>query len=267
MNIKITTTLIAIWLLHIAAPLFAQTYTVVKARGQVSLQSNSKKILKREDKFKAGPLQFATTKDFLVVLDGKEAAFLLYPDATLKKYKAKSLPPVGTKPGLILNDLQLRQFLNENDSLLLFNGRFSLILGEEAFPMDENHFFYVQYMWKGDTIAKRLGHRSDTLLIEAKELYKVDNNPVDPKEVSEKCTFWYHNEQTKESVEYPGYSRPIYIISANDEAIKAEVQMLLRPYRNQDFHIRMRVASTYLSRFYGVVGDWELEQLLKELNP
>jgi hypothetical protein len=264
-NIKITDTFIAIWLL-LAAPLLAQTYTVVKAHGQVSLPSNSKKILKREDKFKAAPLQFATTKDFLVVLDEKEAAFLLYSGATLKKYKSKSLPPIGTRPGLILSDLQLRQFLNENDSLLLLNGGFSLVLGKEAFPMDENHFFYVQYIWKGDTIAKRLGYRGDTLLIEDRELYKVDNNPVDPKEVSEKCTFWYRNEQTQESVAYPGLNRPIYIVCADDEAIKAEVQMLLRPYKKQDFHVRMKVTNTYLSRFYGMAGDWELERLIKGIE-
>lgn len=264
-NIKITTVFVAIWFLHIAAPLLAQTYIVVKARGKVSLQSNSK-ALKREDKFKSGPLQFATPKDFLVVLDEKEAAFLLYPDATLKKYMAKPLPPIGTRPGLILNDLQLRQFLNENDSLLLVNGRFSLVLGQEAFPMDENHFFYVEYTWRGQTIPKRLSHRGDTLIIDAKELYKVDGKPVDPQEVSEKCTFWYRNEQTQESVAYPGFDRPIYIVRTDDEAIKAEVQMLLRSYKNQEFHVRVKVTNTYLSRFYGVAGDWELDRLVKELE-
>lgn len=243
----------------------AQTYTVVRAQGKVSLQSNHKP-LRREDKFKAAPLQFSSTKDFLVVLDEREAAFLLYTDATLKKHRTKPLPPIGTRPGLILNDLQLRKFLNDNDSLLLLNGQFSLILGKDAFPMDDQHFFYLQYVWKGDTINKKLSFKHDTLLIKAVELYKVDEQPIDPAEVSEKCYLFYLNTQTQESVAYPALDSPIYIVQPNDKEVKKEVKMMLQPYWDKPFHICLQAALTYLSGIYGTPGDAELEQLLKELN-
>lgn len=262
---KIILTLIAPGLFHIAAPILAQTYTVVRAQGKVTLQSGTK-TLRRADKFKAAPLQFSAPGDFLVVLDEKEDAFVLYPGATLKKHETKHLPPTGARPGLILSDLQLRTFLEDNDSLLLLNGQYSLLLGQDAFPMDDQHFFYLQYIWRGDTINKKLSFRQDTLLIKADELYKVDGNPVDPMEVSEKHYLFYLNTRTQKSVAYPPSGNPLYILRPDDDAIQKEMKMILHPHKDKPFYLRFQAAMTYLREIYGTPGDAEVEHLIKTLH-
>lgn len=262
---KTILTLIALGLFHIAAPILAQTYTVVRAQGKVTLQSN-KKTLRHADKFKAAPLQFSDIRDFLVVLDEKEEAFVLYPEATLKKHQTKHLPPTGARPGLILSDLQLRTFLDDNDSLLLLNGQYSLLLGRDAFPMDDQHFFYLQYVWRGDTINKKLSFRQDTLLIQAAELYKVDGNPIDPMEVSERHYLFYLNTRTQKSVAYPPSGNPLYILRPDDEAIQKEMNMILQPHQDKPFHLRLQAATTYLREIYGTPGDAEVEHLIKTLQ-
>jgi hypothetical protein len=252
-------------LLAAIAPAVSQTYTVVKTRGKVALQSNGK-VLKRSTKFKAAPLKFSNLKDLLVVLDEKDRAFLFYPDSSLKKYREKALPPIGTRPGMILNKLQLSSFLRENDSLLLLGGRFSLVLGKQEFPLDSQHFFYMEYTWRGQIIPKMLGFRDDTLLIGANDLYKIDGVPINPAETSERCKLWYYDVLTQESVPYPDHESPIFIINPDEGNLREELALLLSKTPDAPQLEKTRKANIFLRALYGTAGDWELEQMLKELN-
>ncbi|MEZ4941902.1 MAG: hypothetical protein R3D58_13570 [Saprospiraceae bacterium] len=268
MNTKFNSSLlIGFLLLGANLSVSAQTYTVVKPKGKITLKSG-KRQLRTGDTFKAGPLKFSTPKDFLVVLDETAATFLLYPaDSSLKKYVVKPLPPVGLKPGdIILTDLQLREFLKENDSLLLLNGTYSLILGKTEFPMNKDSFFYMKYIWKGDTVLKKLDYREDTLIINSETLYQVYEHPIDPLEVSAQYYLRYYTAAKKESVAYPEKMRPIYIIRPDETALAEEVNILLQATKAQPMKVRTLVVRSYLSAFYGMPGDWELDQLIKKLS-
>lgn len=253
-----------------SAPLLSAqktTYRTIKVKGKVTLAA-ARKPLRKDQKFNANDaLVFGSATDFVIAIDDKTAAFLLQPDAPLRTYRVKPLNlTVNTKPGYILTDLQLRQFLNENDSLLLLDGRFSLLLGKDAFPMDEKHFFYLQYLWKGDTINKRLGHRGDTLVIDEKELYKVDGKPIDPTEVSNTCFLRYFDAATQESIAYPDMVQPIYIINTPEADLKTEIGILMDATKGQEEHSRMLQIDNYLVRFYGKAGEWELVRWFKALD-
>lgn len=252
-----------------ASLLYAQTttYRTIKTKGKVTFVATGKPLNKGQKFNTTNALAFGSATDFVIAIDDKTAAFLLQPDASLRTYRVKPLNlTVNTKPGYILTDLQLRQFLNENDSLLLLDGRFSLLLGKDAFPMDEKHFFYLQYLWKGDTINKRLGHRGDTLVIDEKELYKVDGKSIDPKEVSSACFLRYFNAATQESIAYPDMVQPVYIIKIPERGLKEEVRILLNATKGQEEHSRMLQVDNYLVRFYGKAGEWELVRYVKILD-
>lgn len=263
-NINITTTVLAIWLLQMAIPLLAQTHTVIKTRGKVSLQTNNKP-LRRDDKIKMGPLRFSNIKDALVTIDEKEGAYLHIPaDSTLTKHRSNLLRSVvGKRPGHILTDLQLRNFLNENNTLLLLDGQFSLVLGKEAFPMDSQHYFYLQYTRHGEQIPKMLPFRGDTLFIDAKELYKVDNNPINPSEVSEEYYLFYYSEKDSISNAYPALDVPIYLARPDMEVLKQEIALLLKGNTSQTRQERLRQIEAYLEAAYGKPGEAELERFLK----
>jgi hypothetical protein len=243
-------------------------YNPIKMKGTITFATSGKHINKGQ-KFKAtDALKFSSTKDFIFVINENEETFLLTPDASLRKYKVKSLTISGsTRPGYILTDMQLRQFLYENDSLLLLNGQFRLILGKEAFPMDETHFFYLQYLWKGDTINKKLTHQGDTLILNAEEIYKIDDKQIDPKDVSDTCFLYYYKEDSQESTAYPALSVPIYIVLTSNEELQEEVKVLLGTLGNISIHDMLVKVDNYLSKFYGRVGSlWELEEWLKSIK-
>lgn len=256
---KTTITLLTLWLFHIAAVTFAQIHTVIKTRGKVTLQSTNKP-LRRDDKFKMGPMRFSKIKDALVTIDEKDGAFLHYPaDSTLTKHRSKPLRgPVGTRAGYIHTDLQLRNFLNENSSLLLLDGQFSLILGKTAFPMDSQYYFFLQYTWRGEQIPKKLPFRGDTLFIDAKELYKVDGKPINPAEVSDEYYMYYHSEEDSVSLAYPALEVPIYLAQPDMESLKQEIAILLKGDSTLSRQERCKKIEAYLEAAYGKPGDVEL---------
>lgn len=255
--------LLVVWANLLPMCSLAQThlYQTVKVRGSVIL-SNNKKPLQREQKFKTTEaLSFKSQKDYVVVTDHKKGTFLLIPDASLKKYKATPLTiNIDTRPGKILSDWQLRQFLMLHDSLLLLTGRFSLELGKEAFLMDDNHFFYLQYDWKGDTINKQLGFRGDTLVIDQQELLKVDGHPVGPHEISNAFFLRYYNALTQESIAYPDTKSPLYLVFPQEEDLRAEVRTLLKSLEI-DPSEAVPLIENYLTQLYGIPG-LELHQWL-----
>lgn len=242
-------------------------YRIVKVFGKVSL-ATKKEPLQRNQKIQRNePLRFGSLQDMVVVIDEKGGAFLLLPQQTLQQFKVKPLTfGVSTRPGRILNDLQLRQYFVENDSLLLIDGKFSLVLGNAAFPMNEERFFYLEYNWKGQKIAKKLGYRGDTLIIDAKELYKVDGVPIDRAEVLQNYHLYYRNAKTKESVAYPDLKQPIFIFEAKAVDFQEELKLVLGNVAQQSYQEKYAKIDAYLRTFYGRVGAKELEKLLTLTN-
>ncbi len=243
------------------------SYRVVKVFGKVSL-ATKKEPLQRNQKIQRNePLRFGSLQDMVVVIDEKGGAYLLLPQQTLQQYRTKILTfGVSTRPGRILNDLQLRQYFVENDSLLLIDGKFSLVLGNAAFPMNEERFFYLEYSWKGQKIAKKLGCRGDTLMIDAKELYKVDGAPIDRAEVLQNYHLYYRNAKTEESVAYPDLKQPIFIFEAKAVDLQEELKLVLGSVVQQSYQEKYAKVDAYLKELYGRTGEMELHRLLKQLN-
>lgn len=243
------------------------SFRVVKVFGNVSL-ATKKEPLQRNQKIQRNePLRFGSLQDMVVVIDEKGGAYLLLPQQTLQQYRTKPLTfGVSTRPGRILNDLQLRQYFVENDSLLLIDGKFSLVLGNAAFPMNEERFFYLEYTWKGQKIPKKLGYRGDTLMIDTKELYKVDGVPIDRAEVLQNYHLYYRNAKTEESVAYPDLKQPIFIFEAKNLDLQEELKLVLGSVVQQSYQEKSAKADAYIKALYGKVGERELQRIIKQLN-
>jgi hypothetical protein len=237
-------------------------YQQVKARGEIK-HSGTGKLLQRGEKFKANDvLEFSSAKDAAVVIDQNKGAFLIYPEASLKRYRTKPLPAVGARPGLVLTDLELRQLLHSEARLLLLNGQFRLVLGQQAFPMDETRFFYLEYLWKGEPINKKLRFAADTLIIDWKEVYTVDGQPIDPSDASDYCFLRYYDMNKAEVTAYPDLEQPIYLVRTPMDELEAEVRMILAGEKGE--HI-VKVAN-YLKAMYGQAGGPDIEDWLKSLG-
>lgn len=245
----------------LASTLNAQpsTYRTVKVRGTIILTKTGQR-LRKNVKFNAKEaLKFSAKTDALVVVDENAGTYLLTPDTTMRKYRLKPLSiSLDSRHGNILSDPQLRQFFEQNDTLLLLNGSFSLLLGKGAFPMNDKHLFYLQYTWKGQQINKMLPYSGDTLFIQADSVFQVDKIPIDPASVSSPFYLFYFYKDTKVSVAYPAKGVPIYLMQESENALRGEIETLLDALQITDREQGLLVAANYLTALYGRPGEPEL---------
>jgi hypothetical protein len=234
-------------------------YRIIKIRGNISIAASGKK-LQCDTKFKTSDkLVFSAATDALVVADEKSGTFLITPEASLRKYRLKALAiSLDTRPGNILADPQLREFLLQNDSLLLLNGRFSLLLGNKAFPMDSTHLFYLQYTWDNQEINKILPSSGDTLFIRTDSLFRVDNAPIDPGSISSPFYLFYFNTETRQSIAFPDLVVPLFLIQESEQQLRAEIERLFDTLQLSDPEQQFLAANNYLTLLYGRPGEIDL---------
>jgi hypothetical protein len=74
--------------------------------------------------------------------------------------------------------------INKNDLSTYFSGKFVVLeklnikVDDSAYPMDNDHFFFLRYNYKGEEINKKLAFSHDTMVIDKTTLFTVDGKPI-----------------------------------------------------------------------------------------
>jgi len=216
-------------------------YKVIKINGQI-LFVKTGNTMKRGDVFTSGtPLKFITNNSRAAVMS-QSTRFILQANA---KGKVKILPAtsnVTSRAGALINLVDLQNHFSGR--YLIFDNE-KLQIGKEAFPMDENHFFYVKYDYKGESIAKQLSFEDNYLLIKKDQLFKVDEKPipVDEKEM----TLFYRDDETKKSYKINTFT-PVF---PDLNELKNEVKMLIDELGECTAETKLGQITAYVNDFYG----------------
>lgn len=236
-----------------------EKYQIVHVEGTVK-DKQSQKELQRESTFDdLKDLAFSKDVD-LIVMDEEGQNFRLKLNETDSTYALQPLPTkIGLRPGKILNYLAFQQFL-EGRELVVLGDSLHLEIGKEAFPLDDHHFFYIEYQWKGDSIPKKLAHQGNTILIEKTALFKVDGKPIDPEETSH-FSFHYYNQKTQESLLINDFQ----LIFPDEEQLLSELQLLQKRYatNGKTKAEQYELFEQYIIAVYGVP---QKENLMDWLN-
>lgn len=97
---------------------------------------------------------------------------------------------LSTRDGEALLLPQLKEYLSDTFYLI------DSICVKPLVSMDDKHFFYADYRYKGEVIHKRLPAASNGFMIDF-SLYTIDGNPIAPFE-TDVCIFYYN--ELKEEV-------------------------------------------------------------------
>ena len=87
--------------------------------------------------------------------------------------------------------------LTNNDLSDLFSGKCVILdrlvieVDEKSFPMDNNQFFFLRYVYKGEEINKKLAYSGDSLIIDKNTLFTIDGNPI-PSADNTSIKLFYH---------------------------------------------------------------------------
>ena len=217
------------------------SYKVIKINGQILFVKTGNNM-KRGDVFSSGiPLKFITYNSRAAVMS-QSTRFILQANA---KGKVKILPAtsnVTSRAGALINLVDLQNHFS--GKYLIFDNE-KLQIGKEAFPMNEKHFFYVKYDYKGETIAKQLSFEDNYLLIKKEELFKVDGKsiPVDEKEM----TLFYRDNETKKSYKINTFT-PVF---PDLDELKNEVKILVDELGECTSETKISQITAYVNDFYG----------------
>jgi hypothetical protein len=267
--------LLICWL-ALAAPSGSDTYYVSHVKGEVR-RAGAKSVLKLGEELKlTDSLKFGSPSDLVAVINPKRGRFVIK--------AGNNQAPVSKAPGLIVlisenlipgnetkimgsrfggaEDLPaLRNYLllygSENGYRFALLDSFRLVLGGDLLKNQGNNFFYLQYLYKGEEINKRLRiskQADEHFLVFDRDIFKIDGKMVEPPALTEARLFYY--EAASDS------SRPVsrlLISSETTSTLEAELAVLrpaLREFfsgHNPSDSLVRRQLYSHIYENYGVV--------------
>lgn len=159
--------------------LTAQNYEVLYVKGKIRLKEKGV-LLKKANKFtKSNTLTFSATTDGMIVSDTKtKRNYMVRPmkkdNKLIPKFSLLKSRAQG-RPGKVTNGISLVKFLNEgNNYLVLGNStHIPIVIGNAGFTFNKDTFLYLEYDYKGLSIAKKLKNTDKGLLIHKDSTFRA----------------------------------------------------------------------------------------------
>ena len=192
-------------------------YKVIKVDGRIVFQK-TKEDMKKGDVFLSGmALTFETPQSRAAVISALKGRFVL---SASEKGQTKILPAannISSRAGALINMIDLQ---NHFQGKYLVIGEMKLELGKEAFPMDDENFFYLSYEHNDETIRKKLDSEGAFLVLNKDEIFKIDGEPIPVEE--KEMTLYYRSGGNSQKV---NTFTPIF---PDTQDLKEEVEIILR---------------------------------------
>jgi len=142
--------------------------------------------------------------------------------------------------------------LNNNDLSNHFSGKYVVLdrqvikIDSKSFPMDNNNFFFLRYVYKGEEINKKLGFSADTLIIEKKSLFTVDGKPIPGADNTSLKIFYRKGDESL-------FISSFDLIFPEMNQLKKETDIILSEIKNKTAKEKIGEVDSYINEFYGKV--------------
>lgn len=217
-------------------------FKVIKVNGQI-LFLKTGHDLKIGDDFTYGtPLKFVSNYSKAAIVNPKIGRYILQPTS---KGKVKILPAttnVTSRSGALINLIDLQNHFNGRYLIL---GEEKLQIGIEAYPMDENHFFYLKFKIGDESIAKKMSHENNRLILNKENIFCVDGKSIPVTE--QEMTIYYRDEDNKKSYKINTFT-PVF---PDLENLSKEVAILLDNSNFTTSSRKIDEITTFVNEFYG----------------
>jgi hypothetical protein len=241
--------------------LFAQQgkieeYYIVHSKGDIKLKKTGQ-VLKKGDKIKAEEeVEFLNSDAKAIVISTQRGTLILQrPKNTPKKdgelaYIVKSSlisgsGLMGARDGPVNSMPALKSYLTKSSLLVLDTAK--IPVSTQTIALSEEAYFFVRYVYKNQTINKKLAHKAPNLLIDRNILF-VDGQGV-PSDSCRNFTMYYRNEAKNESVPVTRFS-PVF---ADMDKINSEAKLIADVMRRAGKNKEMitNEIKTFIHEVYG----------------
>lgn len=174
----------------------------------------------------------------------------------LSKAKSNNLPSmynISTRGGSLSKLLDLQNHFSGKYVVL---GRQAIGLDKKNFPLDNDHFFFLRYLYNGEEINKKLGYSGDSLIIDKSSLFTVDGKPI-PSPDNTSIRLFYR--KGLESVAVSEFD----LIFPDMAQLKNEVQIILDETKDKSLKQKIGEVNSFINEFYGKVYQENLVSWLE----
>jgi hypothetical protein len=143
-----------------------------------------------------------------------------------------------------------------------FSGRIVLLdkimirMDRSYYPMDAGNFFFLRYIYNGETINKKLSYSGDTVIIDRKALLTVDGQPIAGPDNSRMEMYYM---RATEAALFGNFE----MILPDTEQLTREVGVIIEQFRQKNYREKVAEINAYIGDFYGKADDSDLKAWLK----
>jgi len=239
--------------------LFSQNYKVIKVDGNILYKKNDNPLKKGSSFSEGEEFLFKTSNSRAAVIRPGKGRFILKPDNSNLAYAKANLAPamsnMSSRAGALVNKVDLENY---------FKGKYVIIdkvklkISKTEFPMDDKHFFYISYKYKGENVPKKLSYVNDTLIIDRQELLTVDGKAIPNPNITD-MKIVYRDATANSNTTISSFN-PVF---PDVEMLKEEVQMILDSFADEKKSQKINEVTSYINDFYGKPDKENLEFWLK----
>lgn len=225
--------------------------TIVNEKSNSNLSAGS--VFTDNDK-----LTFGNSSSRAAVINSK-GRYILASNSSANAYAKSFLTPamsnMSSRSGAIVNIVDLKNHFSGN--YLIFKTS-EVKISKDNFPMDENHFFFIRYDYKGESINKQLKFVSDTLVINKSELMMINGIPIPNPNVKNMKIFYF--DKIKNIPTEIGAFNPVFV---NEDELKTEVSILIEGIPSKTKGQKIDEVLSYINDFYGKPDKENLTEWLE----
>lgn len=256
-NMKSTIATLA--LLFSFTGLFSQdNFKVIKVNGTILLKEKGLSLETGTVFSEKEDLLFRTDDAVAAVINPDKGRLILTSKShDLSSASSNYLPSmynISSRGGALVNMLDIQNHFSGKYVVL---GSQKVEIEKKNFPMNDNNFFFLRYLYKGEEINKKLSFVDDTLILDGKALYTVDGKPI-PNPDNTTIRLFYR--KGAESIEISRFD----LIFPDPVQVSKEINVILEQLKTKSTKDKIAEIGSYLSEFYGKVSNDNLILWLKK---
>lgn len=221
-------------------------YSVIKVIGGIKHAKTNKALFTGDKVLSNEKLKFVETSSKAALISKQKGRFMLNPSpsGTVKEGLLPAMNNVSSRAGALLNALDLKKHFAEKYLIL---SSYEVEVSATAYPMDDDHFFFLRFTYNGEEVSKKLSFTGNKLKLNSDEILKVDGKAITLKEGT-KVELIYRNAPEKSS-ESVAVFEPVF---ANEKALITECKLIISELgKDADAETKKEQLLAYLTENYG----------------
>jgi hypothetical protein len=222
-------------------------FKVIKVNGSILLRAKNVSLQTGTIFSEKEDLLFRTEDATAAVINSQKGRLILTANNhDLSKIQANYLPAmynVSTRGGSLSNIVDLQNHFSGKYVVL---DKQKIVMDTEAFPMNSDQYFYLKYTYKGEEIPKKLNFSGDTLIIDKKNLYTVDEQPIPRPDNTIIKLFYLNGNKSLQISEFN-------LIFPDTKQLKEEVKIILDTMKNLPSKDQVGEVTAYIYDQYGKI--------------